>query len=133
MRDGLIIQLLLAGYGAMIMSIAVGALVRRKMTVGVCVPWGIVAVVFIVLGIVVRPDSWKEYLSLHGLILIIAIFLCATYALYFLSSNLSMVLLKTTDLAMQVSILNAETEELREKIKELEENKQENEENSIRD
>lgn len=133
MRDGLIIQLLLSGYGIMIMMIAVGSLIRRKMTVAVCVPWAIVAVVFFILGLVVRPDSWKEYLSIYGLVLMIVIFIVATYVIYFISSNLSLLLLKNNDLAQQVSILNSETEELREKIEELEKSIKENEEDSIRD
>lgn len=126
MRDGLIIQLLLAGYGVLLMSIGIISLVRRKMSVVVCVPWGIIAVVFLILGIVIRPDSWRGYLSVYGLILIVFIFLCATYALYFLSSNISMLLVKNNDLAQQVSILNAETEELRERLDALE--KKENDE-----
>lgn len=133
MRDGLIIQLLIGGYGLLLMIIAVASLVRRKMSVTVCVPWGIVAVVFMVLGIVIRPDSWREYLSLHGLILLIFIFLCAAYVVYFLSSNLSMLLLKNNELSQRVSILNAETEELRERLDKLENESKTDEENSIHD
>lgn len=133
MRDGLIIQLLIGGYGLLLMIIAVTSLVRRKMSVTVCVPWGLVAVVFMVLGIVIRPDSWREYLSLHGLILLIFIFLCAAYVVYFLSSNLSMLLLKNNELSQRVSILNAETEELRERLDKLENESKQNEENSIHD
>ena len=83
MRDGLIIQILLIVFGASMLITSFVSLVRRKMSESVVIPWGMGAVIFIVLGIVIRPDHWREYISPQGLALVIVIFVCAAYAIYF--------------------------------------------------
>lgn len=132
MRDGLIIQILLASYGVIVFVTAVISLIRKKMSVGVVVPWGVVALVFVALGILIRPDSWKSYISVSGLVLLIFIFMCVTYVLYLLSARISELSKKNNELSIQVSILNTEAEELRNKVRLIEEREKENEKNTVR-
>lgn len=121
MRDGLIIQILLIAFGTSMLVTSFISLVRRKMSEPVVIPWGIGAIVFIVLGIVIRPDHWKEYISPQGLTLVIVIFVCAAYAMYFFSIRITDTMKKNNELAIQVSLLNTEVEELRKKMESLEE------------
>ena len=131
MRDGLLIQILLIVYGSAMFIAALISLVRRKMSEVVVIPWGLGAVIFIILGIVVRPDGWRNYLSSTGLFLIIVFFVIASYAIYFFSIRITDTIKKTNQLAIQVSLLNTEVEELRKKIEVLENEKLKDEENSV--
>lgn len=119
MRDGLIIQILLIAFGTSMLVTSFISLVRRKMSEPVVIPWGIGAIVFIVLGIVIRPDHWREYISPQGLTLVIVIFVCAAYAMYFFSIRITDTMKKNNELAIQVSLLNTEVEELRKKMESL--------------
>ena len=119
MRDGLIIQILLIVFGTSMLATSFISLVRRKMSEPVVIPWGIGAIVFIVLGIVIRPDHWREYISPQGLTLVIVIFVCAAYAMYFFSIRITDTMKKNNELAIQVSLLNTEVEELRKKMDSL--------------
>lgn len=119
MRDGLIIQILLIAFGTSMLATSFISLVRRKMSEPVVIPWGIGAIVFIVLGIVIRPDHWREYISPQGLTLVIVIFVCAAYAMYFFSIRITDTMKKNNELAIQVSLLNTEVEELRKKMESL--------------
>ena len=121
MRDGLIIQILLIAFGTSMLVTSFISLVRRKMSEPVVIPWGIGAIVFIVLGIVIRPDHWRDYISPQGLTLVIVIFVCAAYAMYFFSIRITDTMKKNNELAIQVSLLNTEVEELRKKMESLEE------------
>ena len=121
MRDGLIIQILLIVFGASMLITSFVSLVRRKMSESVVIPWGMGAVIFIVLGIVIRPDHWRVYISPQGLTLVIVIFVCAAYAIYFFSIRITDTMKKNNELAIQVSLLNTEVEELRKKMEALEE------------
>lgn len=132
MRDGMVIQILLCAYGMILFVTAVASLIRKKMSVGVVVPWGVVAVVFMAMGIFIRPDSWKSYISIYGLVMIVLIFLCVTYVLYLMSTRISELSKKNNELSIQVSILNTESEELRIKVKKLENRDETNEKDSVR-
>ena len=132
MRDGLLIQILLIVYGSSMFIAALISLVRRKMSEVVVIPWGLGAVILIILGIVVRPDGWRNFLSSTGLFLIIVFFVIASYAIYFFSIRITDTIKKTNQLAIQVSLLNTEVEELRKKIEVLENEKLKDEENSVR-
>ena len=132
MREGFIIQTLLVAFAISLFAIAFVSLVRRKMSEVVVIPWGLEALVFVILGFVIRPDGWKSYISPRGLGLIIVMAICATYALYFFSIKITEMLKKNNELAIQVSLLNTEVEELRKKMEELEEINSDNEEDTVR-
>ncbi|MCR4649819.1 MAG: DUF2304 domain-containing protein [Lachnospiraceae bacterium] len=121
MRDGLLIQAMLIVFGASMFITAFVSLVRRKMSEVVVIPWGLGSVIFIILGLVIRPDGWKGYLSTSGLILTSVICICGAYAIYFFSIRITETMKKNNELAIQVSLLNTEVEELRKKMEILEE------------
>lgn len=131
MREGMIIQILLIAFGVSMFGTAFVSLVRRKMSEVVVIPWGLGAVIFIVLGIVIRPVGWRSYISPAGLTLIIVFCICAAYAIYFFSIRITETMKKNNELAIQVSLLNTEVEELRKKMEKLEEESGE-EENPVR-
>ena len=121
MRDGIIIQILLVALGGSMFITAFLSLVRRKMSEVVVIPWGIGSVIFIILGLVINPEGWRNYISPTGLGLVIVMFVVAAYAIYFFSIRITETMKKNNELAIQVSLLNTEVEELRKKMEALEE------------
>ena len=132
MMDGLLIQILLVAFGASMCITAFLSLVRRKMSEVVVIPWGLGSLIFIVLGLVIRPVEWRNYISPTGLALVIVIFVVASYAIYFFSIRITETMKKNNELAIQVSLLNTEVEELRKKMEALEEEDGQDDKDSVR-
>ncbi len=120
---GLALQIIMIVTGAFLLSVSVVSLAKRKMTETFCLVWALIAVLVILAGILLRPVGWTNYMSWTGLIILIMLVGCGLFCIYFISSKLSEVSRRTTELATQLSILVAEKEELEKKIKELEADK----------
>ena len=113
---GLILQIIMVIIGLVLLVVSVSSLARRKMTESFCVVWGIISVLIILAGILLRPVVWTKYISYTGLFLLILIGACSIWCVYFMSSRLSELSRKNDELAMQVSLLIHETEELKKEV-----------------
>ncbi|MCQ2517530.1 MAG: hypothetical protein MJ119_02110 [Lachnospiraceae bacterium] len=120
MNEGLIIRALLVAFGALILTRSIFALASRKLTEQVCVVWGFFAAVSIVAGLILHPDNWREYISIQGLVLVVIIIVCFTYGIFLLSERVSELSRKSSEMAMNISLLNAENEALGKRLEELE-------------
>lgn len=120
MHQGIIIQIILITAGVIMMIMAVGSLAKRRMAEQICIGWGFVAVIFVVAGLVLRPDGWVTMLSPAGLIILVLVGACAFTGLFLISSRLSEVIRKNNELAMQVSLLNEDIVRLKDRIDALE-------------
>ena len=107
------------------MVVDVVLLAKRKLAETISVTWGFVGIIFIVAGIVLRPNGWIQYMSPAGMILLCVVGLCVLYGLFLASMHISEILKKQVEMAMNISLLNQEIVELKkniaEKEKELEE------------
>lgn len=119
MSDGLIIRALLIAFGAIVLTRAVFALANKRITETVGVGWGLFSAVFILSGIILHPDHWREYVSTKGLILVVIIIACFSYGLFLLSETVSENYRKSNEMAMQISLLNTENERLSKEVEEL--------------
>lgn len=116
MNQGIVVQIILIAAGVIMMILAIGSLAKRRMAEQICISWGIIAVVFIVAGIVLRPNGWVNMMSTAGLILIVVIGACVFGGMFVITSRLSEVIRKNNELAMQVSLLNEEMWNLKQRI-----------------
>lgn len=91
------------------------------MTESFCLAWGIVAIIVILAGILLRPAGWNQYISGIGLVLLLLIGFCFVYAAYFMSSRISELMRKNNEMAIQLSLLKQEKEELSKRLDELSE------------
>ncbi len=121
MGAGGILQIIMILAGIFLLGVSITSLAKRKMTEPICLTWGLIALIIIAAGFVLNPSEWNRFISNTGLALVLMIGFCAIYIAYFISSVLSMLMRKNTELAMQVSLLNQENEEIRRKVKELSE------------
>ncbi len=119
MEPGVILQIILITVGGVLLAAVVSSLAKRKMTESFCLTWGLIAIIIILAGILLRPAEWNKYISGMGMLLLLMIGFCIIYGAYFMSGKVSDLIRKNTELAMQVSLLNHEKEELHRRIDEL--------------
>ena len=98
--------------GLVIMSATVVSLAKRHLTEAFCIVWGIVAVMFICAGIVLRPTQWKIYISWGGLLLALFGAVLVLAAAFLFSVRISVLTRQVRELAIQVSLLNQENERI---------------------
>lgn len=125
MDYGLFIQIILIVAGVLIFILDIVLLAKRRLSEPVSITWGFVAIMFVVGGIILRPNGWIKYMSPAGMILLILVGLCLFYGLLLASIHISETMRKQSEMAMNISLLNQEIVELKrdlaEKEKELEE------------
>ncbi len=116
---GLALQIIMVITGLLLLTVSVVSLAKRKMTETFCLVWAFIAVLVILAGILLRPVGWTKFMSWTGLILLILVGGCFLFCIYFISSKVSEVSRKTTEMASQISILSLENEELKKQVAEL--------------
>lgn len=121
MDAGLILQIILVAAGVLIVCITLLSLAKSRMTEPFCLMWGIFAIVLILAGIMLRPVGWDQYVSPVGLVLILILIYCGIHFLYFVTCRVSELMRKVNELAIQVSLLHTEREDLEKEIRSLKE------------
>lgn len=116
--DLLTIFLIMMGICLLVMAIL--SLAKRKMTELFCLAWAIVSVLLVICGILIEPSELERYVSLRILILVFLITIGAAWTLWFISTQLSILMRKNQELAMQISLLNQDSERMMKKLEELE-------------
>ena len=129
MDYGLFLQIILIIAGVLIFILDIVLLAKRRLSEPVSITWGFVAIMFVIGGIVLRPNGWIKYMSPAGMILLILVGLCLFYGLLLASIHISETMRKQSEMAMNISLLNQEIVELK---KDLAEKEKETEEGSIK-
>ena len=119
MSAGDVLRLIFVLTGVFMLWITVSSLARRKMNESFVLVWGVVSIVIILAGILLRPSGWVNYISYTGLVLVLLIFFCVTYAAYYFSLRISELTRKNQELAIQVSLLNQENERILKRLSEM--------------
>lgn len=119
METGDLLRIIICCGGVVLLGITMSSLARRKMTEPFCLTWGIISVVLILAGILLRPTLWNSLISLTGMFLVLLLGFAVIYISFFVSTRVSELMRKNQELAMQVSLLNWEKDELWKKLEEL--------------
>ena len=124
MNYGIFLQVLMIVAGIFLLILDISLLAKRKMSEPVSITWGFVAIIFIIAGIILRPNGWISYMSAAGMVLLVIIGICLIYGLILASCHISETMRKQNEMAMNISLLNQEVVELKRKLaeKEKEEN-----------
>lgn len=96
------------------------SLAKRKMTDHFCLAWAFLAVLIGLTGILLQPSQIEHYISWRGLILGMIVLVGIIGSLWFLSMQVSMLMRKNQELAMQTSLLNQDYMTLIRRVEELE-------------
>ena len=105
--DGL--RIFMIAMGVVILAGTIISLARKHMTESFCIAWGVVSAAAILAGIVLRPAQWSQFVSWHGLMLILfgVTFLLA--GAFYVSVRISQLNRQVKELAIKVALLDRET------------------------
>lgn len=119
MEPGDLLRIIMIGTGILLWIITLTSLARRKMTDTFSLIWGMVSIIIILAGILLRPAGWNSYISFTGLILVLIVGFCVIYCIYFICRQLSELMRKNQELAMQLALLKKQNDDMREQLDEL--------------
>lgn len=119
METGDILRVVICCGGVALLWITISSLAKRRMTEPFCLAWGIISVVLILAGILLRPTMWNSFISIKGMFLVLLLGFSVIYIAFFVSTRVSELMRKNQELAMQVSLLNHERDELWRKLEEI--------------
>ena len=125
--SGFILRLFLCAIGAVLLVNVVSSLARRKMTESFALIWGVMALLGVIAGMLVRPVLLNSYISAIGMILIMMAVLCVIVGAYFISLRISELMRKTQELSINVTLLYDENLRLMKQVEELTEKLHEDE------
>lgn len=125
--SGFILRLFLCAIGVVLLVNVVSSLARRKMTESFALIWGVMALLCVIAGMLVRPVLLNSYISAIGMILIMMAVLCVIVGAYFISLRISELMRKTQELSINVTLLYDENLRLMKQVEELTEKLHEDE------
>ena len=120
MASGDLLTIFLIMMGIYFLFMAILSLAKRKMTEPFCLAWAVVAVLIIICGILIDPSELDRYISFRVLIVILLITAGVVWTLWFISTQVSILRRKNQELAMQISLLNQDSEKILKRLEELE-------------
>lgn len=121
MEPGLVLQIILILLGGVLLFVTTTSLAVKRINEPFSLVWGLVAIVIICAGILLRPAGWNQYISSIGLVLALLIVGTLLFGAFFSSCIVSQLMRKSNEMAMQISLLNQENEELRNLVSRLQE------------
>ena len=103
-----LLQIMLVMAGILLFVRTLWALARKKLTETMSMFWSVVAILFVIAGLLLIPFNWSQYITPGALIFVAVGFVVMLEGLYFFSIQLSFTTRKTQELAIQISLLNQE-------------------------
>lgn len=119
MNPGNILQIIIIVTGIFIEVVTINSLAHRKMTESFCLAWGLIALILMAAGVILRPTEWSSFISPMGLALVIMVGFCVVYVAYFMSTKVSELSRKNQELAIHVSLLSQENQRLADQLERL--------------
>lgn len=120
MASGDLLTIFLIVLGICLFVMAILSLAKRKMTEPFCLAWACVSVLLVICGILIEPSELERYISLRVLILILFITIGVGWILWFISTQISILRRRNQEIAMQISLLNQDSERMMKKLEDLE-------------
>lgn len=121
MTSGQVFCIFMIGTGVILLIIVLLSLAKRRMTEPFCLAWGLFALLLLLAGCLLHPTELDRYISVTGMLLILFFIYSILVSAYALSRALSVLIRQNRELAVQVSILNAETERMERELDALSE------------
>ena len=116
MTGGIFLRVFLIVLGCYLLVITLLSLAKRKMTEQFCLVWSVLSVLMVILGIVIKPSQIERYMRGEILALVLIVVLGVVWGLWFISTQVSILMRKNQELAMQTSLLNQDSENMLKQI-----------------
>ncbi len=108
MNMGDLLRLFVIVIGIYLLLMALLSLSKRKMTEQFCLAWAVLAALMIIAGILLNPSQLGNFMNIKSLGLIMIIVCGILWGMWFISTQVSILMRKNQELAMQISLLNEE-------------------------
>lgn len=122
MAVALRIVLILLGVYLLVMTLL--SLARRKMSEQFCLVWALMSALMVLIGILLKPAYIECFISVRGFVLIMLALFGILWGLWFISTQVSILVRKNQELAIQISLLNQDIERLSAEIEDCKKNLQ---------
>ena len=103
-----LLQIILIATGLFLFIHTLCSLARKKLTDSISMFWCAMAILFVIAGILLIPFQWRQYITPGALMIVASVFFLLIGGLFYLSLQVSTVVRKTQELAIQISLLNQE-------------------------
>lgn len=121
MEAGEFLRIFMILLGVFLLVKTVLSLAKRQMTEQFCLVWAVLSVLSVLCGFLLKPTNLEKHISTWGFVLITLIVIGVVWGAWFVSTQVSILIRKNQELAMQTSLLNQDSERL---IREVEALKQ---------
>lgn len=119
MEAGVFLRLFMILLGVFLLGKTILSLAKRRMTEQFCLVWSVLSILVILCGILLEPTNLEQYISPWGFLLAILILIGVAWGGWFVSTQVSVLVRKNQELAMQTSLLNQDSERLMREVEEL--------------
>lgn len=110
-------SVILVGIGIMAITFVLHA--EKKLTVNLAVTWELLGIVAILSGAVPKFSGWSSRLSLGSLVVLLITAFLVLWGVYQMTIQISSLIMKNQELAIQVSLLNQENERILQELEKL--------------
>lgn len=108
---------ILVGIGIMAITFVLHA--EKKLTVNLAVTWELLGIAAILSGAVPKFSGWSSRLSLGSLVVLLITAFLVLWGVYQMTIQISSLIMKNQELAIQVSLLNQENERILQELENL--------------
>ena len=110
-------SVILVGIGIMAITFVLHA--EKKLTVNLAVTWELLGIAAILSGAVPKFSGWSSRLSLGSLVVLLITVFLVLWGVYQMTIQISSLIMKNQELAIQVSLLNQENERILQELEKL--------------
>jgi len=114
-----ILRIIMVITGVFLFLLTLASLARRKMTESFSLTWGLISIILILSGMLLRPYGISQFISVTGLLLILIIGFSILFGAFYITSKVSELARKNQELSIQITLLNQENRMMMEKLEEL--------------
>lgn len=128
MEIGVLLKIFVIVLGCCLLLMALLSLAKRRMTEVFCLAWGVLSALMIIAAVLLKPYHLERFISIRTLFMIMTIIIGIVWGMWFISTQVSLLMRKNQELAMQISLLNQDNEKILKELGDLQENLKKNDE-----
>lgn len=128
MEIGILLKIFVIVLGCCLLLMALLSLAKRRMTELFCLAWGVLSALMIIAAVLLKPYHLERFISIRTLFMIMTIIIGIVWGMWFISTQVSLLMRKNQELAMQISLLNQDNEKILKELGDLQENLKKNDE-----
>lgn len=128
MEIGILLKIFVIVLGCCLLLMALLSLAKRRMTELFCLAWGVLSTLMIIAAVLLKPYHLEYFISVRTLFMIMTIIIGIVWGMWFISTQVSLLMRKNQELAMQISLLNQDNEKILKELEDLQENLKKNDE-----